>query len=396
MRTPICDELGIDVPIFAFTRSPEVAAAVSRAGGLGVLGAVEKSLEQLREAIDFVEEHAGGRPFGVDVVMPVKYVGSDAGGFDAAALEGMIPQAHRAFLEDMLQRYQVPPLPQGKHAWHSLLAWTEATTRPQVELALSRKIALIANALGPPPRDIVEQAHARGIRVAALASRARHALKSRENGVDVIVAQGTEAGGHCGEIATLVLVPEVVDAVHPAPVLAAGGIGCGRQIAAALALGAQGAWTGSLWLTAAESDVAAPIREKLLRASSSDTVRSRALSGKPARQLKSAWQAEWDDPKNPDPLPMPLHFMLMAEATTRIHHFAGQPGTRAAELATSPVGQIVGRMNQVRPVAEIMDALVKETRETLRRLAALGALPAPARAVAVPRAAQAPGEPEAG
>ncbi len=187
------------------------------------------------------------------------------------------------------------------------------------------------------------------------------------------MAQGTEAGGHCGEVTTMVLVPEIVDAVAPAPVLAAGGIGSGRQVAAALALGAQGAWTGSIWLTAAESDVITPIKQKLLRAGSTDTVRSRALSGKPARQLKTAWSEEWDDPKNPAPLPMPLHFMLMADATTRIHTFAGSPGSRAHELATSPVGQIVGRMNEERPVAAIMADLVAECRASLERLTRLGA-----------------------
>jgi NAD(P)H-dependent flavin oxidoreductase YrpB (nitropropane dioxygenase family) len=371
VKTPLCEELGLKYPIFAFSKTPAVVAAVSRAGGMGVLGAVAYTTEQLAESLDFVEAHAEGKPFGVDVVMPAKYIGAEtqAGGPDPAAYEAMIPARHRAFIEELLARYEVPRLPEGERPWHSLLAWTEEVTRPQVELALSRPIKLLANALGPPPKDIVDAAHARGVRVAALTGSIDHARKHRANGVDILVAQGTEAGGHCGEVSTMVLVPEVVDAVSPAPVLAAGGIGTGRQVAAALALGAQGVWTGSIWLTVLESDVVPALKEKLLRAGTRDTVRSRALTGKPARQLRTAWSSEWDDPKNPEPLPMPLQFMLTADATSRIHRYAGQPGTRAEELLTSPVGQIVGSMNRACSTQEMMDELVSGFREAARRIA---------------------------
>ncbi len=375
IQTRLAEALGLDVPIFAFSKAPAVVAAVSRAGGLGVLGAVAYTVDQLREALDFVDAHAGGKPYGVDVVMPAKYVDGGAGHdapLDPSMLEAMISPAHRAFIEDLLARHEVPALPAGQTSWHHLLAWTEQTTRPQVEMALSREgsnIRLLANALGPPPRDIVDAAHARGMKVAALSGAAEHAKKHIANGVDIIVAQGTEAGGHCGEISTMVLVPEIVDAVGDVPVLAAGGIGCGRQVAAALALGAQGAWTGSMWLTVAESDLHPIARDKLLRATSRDTVRSRALTGKPARQLRTAWSDAWDDPGGPGTLPMPLQFMATADATTRIHHWAGQPGTRAHELLTSPVGQIVGRMNAVRPVEDVMRDLVTELEGCVRRMA---------------------------
>ena len=376
-KTPICERLGLDAPVFAFSKAPAVVAEVSKAGGLGVLGAVAYTVDQLREALDWIDAHAGGRPYGVDVVMPVKYESAGAGHdapLDPKLLEAMISPAHKKYVDELLARHEVPALPQGEHGWHELLAWTEQTTRPQVEMTLSRSrsnIVLLANALGPPPADIVDAAHARGLVVAALSGSPAHAKKHIANGVDVIVAQGTEAGGHCGEISTMVLVPEIVDAVGDAPVLAAGGIGCGRQVAAALALGAQGAWTGSIWLTAAESDVHPIAKDKLLRARSTDTVRSRALTGKPARQLRTAWSEAWDDPKGPGALPMPLHWMATAEATTRIHRFAGQPGTRAHELMTSPVGQIVGRMNAERPVAEIMRELTDELAASARRLGAL-------------------------
>ncbi|MCB9561261.1 MAG: nitronate monooxygenase [Kofleriaceae bacterium] len=375
MSSPLAEELGLEVPIFAFSKAPEVVAAVSRAGGMGVLGAVAYTVDQLREGLDFIEAHVDGKPYGVDVVMPAKYEGAGQTGGAAqlgSMLEQMIPARHKAFIEELLTRHEVPPLPEGTDAWHHLLAWTEETTRPQVdlvlELAKTRPIKLLANALGPPPRDIVDRAHAAGLKVAALTGRVEHARKHVANGVDVIVAQGTEAGGHCGEISTMVLVPEIVDAVGKTPVLAAGGIGCGRQVAAAMALGAQGAWTGSIWLTAEESDVIPLLKDKLVRAGSRDTVRSRALTGKPARQLRTAWSDAWDDPKGPGPLAMPMQFMATADATSRIFRYAGQPGTRAEELLTSPVGQIVGRMDAVRPVATIMDDLVRELHETIARL----------------------------
>ncbi len=247
--------------------------------------------------------------------------------------------------------------------------WTDQVSRRQVELALSYPIRLIANALGPPPREVIAQCHAKGVKVAALVGSKEHAKKQVEQGVDVIVAQGTEAGGHCGEISTMVLVPEVVDAVAPTPVVAAGGIGNGRQLAAALALGAQAGWAGSIWLATVEGQIDDAVTRKLLRATSSDTVRSKAISGKPARQLRSTWSQAWDDPKGPGPLPMPLQFLLTAEAVARIHRFARETGRD--DLVTSPVGQIVGSMNALRPVGDVVAQIQRELDETRRYLAGL-------------------------
>lgn len=182
----------------------------------------------------------------------------------------------------------------------------------------------------------------------------------------MIIAQGTEAGGHTGDVATMVLVPEVVDAVGPdVPVLAAGGIGTGRQIAAALALGAQGVWTGSIWLTVTEADTAPVVVERLLAATSRDTVRSRVMTGKPARQLRTAWTEAWERPDAPEPLPMPLQGILYAEAARRIARVQ-QP-----DLSGFPVGQIVGRMNRVRPVKDVMLDLVEEWIEATERLCSM-------------------------
>ncbi|HEY7201728.1 MAG TPA: nitronate monooxygenase family protein [Candidatus Dormibacteraeota bacterium] len=363
MRTALCDEFGIEFPIFAFSHCRDVVAAVSKAGGLGVLGALAFSNDQLEVELAWIDEHVEGRPYGVDVVMPASSAGAGLGGPDLAAqLDAMIPEGHRQYVEEVLDRHGVPPLPADVPKPRGLLGWTDQGARSQVEVAMAHPIRLLVSALGPPPADVVARCRERGIRVAALVGSADHARKQVEAGVDLIVASGTEAGGHTGEISTIVLVPEVVDAVHPVPVLAAGGIGDGRQVAAVLALGAQGAWTGSIWLTTTESDVGPVVMDKLLKAGSRDTVRSRALTGKPARQLRTPWTDAWDDPKGPGPLPMPLQFMLTAEAQTRI----GRSGNPA--LAGSPVGQIVGRMNRVRSTRDVIFELVEGAVAAVERL----------------------------
>jgi NAD(P)H-dependent flavin oxidoreductase YrpB (nitropropane dioxygenase family) len=288
---------------------------------------------------------------------------------DGAALDEKIPAGHRRFVEDLLAEYDVPPLPEGERVSGGLAVGYEEQ-REVIELLFRHPIALIASALGPPPAWMIEQGRAHGVKVAALAGTVEHARRHVAAGVDIVVAQGYEAGGHTGEISTMVLVPEVVDAVAPVPVLAAGGIANGRQLTASLALGAQGVWTGSLWLTTEEAETHPVVKEKFLAATSSDTVRSRASTGKPARQLRSAWTDEWADPANPDPLPMPLHGMLIAEAQGRIARAAAtNPG--AKELVNYFVGQAVGQMNQVKPAAQVVLDLVDEFIAAAERVAHL-------------------------
>jgi NAD(P)H-dependent flavin oxidoreductase YrpB (nitropropane dioxygenase family) len=363
MRTALCDQLGIEHPIVGFTPSEHVAAAISRAGGLGVLGCVRfNDAGDLDKVLDWMDASTGGHPYGIDVVMPAKIPAEGA----AIDLNQLIPAGHRAFVDQTLIRLGVPPLPEDAEASDGVLGWLHSVARAQVEVALAHPARLIANALGSPPPDIIASAHDRGMLVAALAGKAAHARSHVAAGVDIVVAQGYEAGGHTGEIASMVLVPEVVDAVGPdVPVLAAGGIGSGRQIAAALALGAAGVWMGSAWLITTEYADLSPLpglREALIAATSSDTIRSRIYSGKPARLLKNSWTDAWLQPGAPEPLPMPLQNLLVAGAHQRLMR-SGNP-----DVIPMPVGQIVGRMNDVRPVADVIAALVTELDEAVARL----------------------------
>jgi len=366
MHTKLAQDLGLEFPIFAFTHCRDVAAAVSKAGGLGVLGVAAHSAKGLAAELEWIEKEVEGRPYGVDLLLPTKFVGSDTGGLDRAGLDAKIPPAHRQFVAELLERHGVPPLPEDQHASNLLNVGFEKQ-RDVIDIAFQHDISLIASALGPPPAWMVERGREKGVKVAALAGTVDHARKHAEAGVDIVIAQGYEAGGHTGTVSTMVLVPEVVDAVAPIPVLAAGGIGNGRQLTAALALGAQGVWTGSVWLTTEEAETHPVVKQKFLQATSSDTVRSRSLTGKPARQLRSAWTDAWDDPSNPEPLPMPLQPLLVAEAQTRIARSAHKsPG--AEQLVNYFVGQVVGSMNHVKSVRTVVEELASEYADTMERL----------------------------
>ncbi|MBO1332962.1 nitronate monooxygenase family protein [Streptomyces sp. VRA16 Mangrove soil] len=365
MQTELSKKLGIEHAVFGFTPFPAVAAAISRAGGFGVLGAVRYTApDELKRDLDWLHAHADGKPYGLDVVMPAKKV--EAKGHHTlteADVEAMIPEGHRQFVRDTLARHGVPELAEGEASGWRITGWMEQVARSQLDVAFDYPIKLLANALGSPPADVIARAHDHDVLVAALAGSARHARKHAEAGIDIVVAQGYEAGGHTGEIASMVLTPEVVDAVDPLPVLAAGGIGSGQQIAAALALGAQGVWLGSVWLTTTEADMhSAALTRKLLAAGSGDTVRSRALTGKPARQLRTEWTDAWDDPAGPGTLPMPLQGLLVAEAVSRIQKYEVEP------LLGTPVGQIVGRMNEERGVQAVFDDLTRGFEKAIDRI----------------------------
>lgn len=331
MRNNLCNEYGLQTPIFAFSHSPAVVREVSKAGGFGVLGAARMEPEELDQALGRLRVECEGKPFGIDLIIPENYVGSEVGGLDQTALQNRIPKTHRDFVEGLLESYHVPQLNGPARGLSSRAGMGISLRRGQelVDIALSYPVKLIVNALGVPPAYIIERAHKQNIRVGALVGAVKHALHQKQAGVDLIIAQGYEAGGHTGEIASMVLVPQVVEAVWPTPVLCAGGVASGRQMAAALALGAQGVWTGSIWLMSAEAETHPVVRQKFRRASSSDTLRSRATTGKPARQLRSAWTEAWEDPTSPQPLPMPLQGLLTSEARQRIEQDAEAGGKGA-------------------------------------------------------------------
>jgi NAD(P)H-dependent flavin oxidoreductase YrpB (nitropropane dioxygenase family) len=368
MRTPICDLFGIELPLFAFSHCRDVVAAVTNAGGFGVLGVSTHTPEQLEVELQWIDEQVGGKPYGADILIPNKYEGKGEA-LDVAALAQRIPRDHLEFVDKVLAEHGVEPgeraVPTGK------LAISDEVPAQLLDVAFSHPIRLIANALGVPPPYMIERAKAAGVPIAALVGAKEHAVKQVQAGVDVIVAQGTEAGGHCGDVTTMVLIPEVVEAIRPireVPVLAAGGIVTGRQMAAAIALGAAGAWTGSVWLTTEEAETPLAAKEKMLTATSRDTVRSASRTGKPSRQLRSAWTDAWETPDSPPPLPMPLQSMLSQPALTRVDQLAEGGHTGARELATYWVGQGVGMMNSIRPVRDVVYEFAEDFATAAERL----------------------------
>ncbi len=370
MNTPkIADIFDVDFPLFAFSHCRDVVVAVSKAGGMGVFGAVHFTPEQLREELAWIDEHIDGHPYGIDLVMPEKFVRSEGGEeFDPAKLWDLIPDEYPRFAEEICDRHGVSQLSdQAEVRDTSSLAWSERVAREQLEIVLGFSPALLVNALGVPPADVVERVHARGIKIAALVGRVRHAIKQKEAGVDIIIANGHEAAGHTGDITTMVLVPQVVEAVAPIPVLAAGGIGSGKQMAAAMVLGAQGAWCGSLWLTSAESELPPEVRQKLVEAGSELTARTRCITGKPARHLITPYTEAWDDPETLDPLPMPLQTMATTSALTRIsrkvHKEAG-----AQDLVTTPAGQVIGMIKEISSCRQIVQEMKEDYVESLGRI----------------------------
>jgi NAD(P)H-dependent flavin oxidoreductase YrpB (nitropropane dioxygenase family) len=371
MKSPICDMLGVEFPLLAFSHCRDVVAAVSRAGGFGVLGATAHSPDSVRAELKWIAEHSDGKPFGIDVLIPENMATAGEHGVTYNSLRARVPEAHTAFARQLLGKAGVA------------LAEPEVRDdRPQpfdpdralelLEAAFEFPIRLIANALGVPPPAMIEMGRKHGVPVAALVGAKEHAIRQVSAGVDIIVAQGGEAGGHCGEVSTMVLVPEVLRAIKPirdVPVLAAGGIMNGRQMAACMAMGAAGVWTGSVWLATVESETSEIFREKMIEASSRDAIRTRCRTGKPARQLRSAWTEAWErDPASPGPLPMPM-MSLVSEAALRSVERAAAAGNRQArDMVTYFVGQGVGLIDEVRSAGQVVQAFKGEFIEAVEHL----------------------------
>ena len=380
MRTTITERLGIQQPLLAFSHSEQVVAAVSRAGGLGVLGAGNCSVEHLDEKLTWLGRQLGDIPFGIDLLLPGRYEAADQGGLDREQLVAQVPEEHRRFVRELLESRSVPELAEG-HSFGDIVdggrmaivgnhTYTARDTQPLIDACLASKATLFANALGVAPAEVIDAFHAKGVPVAGLAGTPRHGEKQREAGTDIVIAQGYEAGGHTGDIGSMVLIPDMVDAVGDLPVLAAGGIASGRQMAAAMVLGASGVWTGSAWLTTEESETGPGVRDRFVAARASDTVRSRASTGKPARQLRSGWTQAWEQGEL-EPLGMPHQGILYAESQVRLFRAADEGHPGATELVTYYVGQVVGRLNEVRPAADVYREIVTECDEILGRGVAL-------------------------
>ncbi|HIK71669.1 MAG TPA: nitronate monooxygenase [Gammaproteobacteria bacterium] len=373
MNSRICQLLNIEFPLVAFTHCRDVVVAVSKAGGCGVLGAVGMSPDQLEKELKWIDEHIDGKPYGVDVLIPNKMVGKDEK-FDAEKLAKMIPQEYADFRADVLENsgIEASELRTIDTAGSGFAANTQSGgAKALLDVAFKHPISLIANALGVPPDWMLQMGKDNDVKVAALLGTAQHAINQVKAGVDILVVSGTEAGGHCGSVPTMILIPEVYEAIQPygdVPILAAGGIVTGKQMAAAMTMGASGAWCGSVWLTTIESEVDPVIKEKMIAANSNQTVRSRSRTGKHSRQLKSTWTDAWESEKAPEPLPMPLQPMVAEPALQKVNKLAASGHAGAQDLATYWVGQGVGLMNQSISASDVVQDFKEDFIEAYERL----------------------------
>lgn len=351
MKSPLCEKLGIDFPLFAFSHCRDVIAAVSKAGGFGVLGVVGHTPESLEIELSWIDEHVDGKPYGVDLIVPTS-IADREGNLTPEDLEARIPEQHKRHVENILAQHGIDTagLWDRKPGTGFGDNMRESGASAQLDVALNHPVKAVVNALGAPPRFMVDAAREKGALVGALTGSREHAMKNVEAGVDFLVVSGTEAGGHCGEISTMVVVPEVIQTLRQngmdTPVLAAGGIVTGRQMAAAMMMGAAGVWCGSVWLTTAEAETEPSIKEKFLTASSRQTVRSKSRTGKYTRQLRSPWTDAWIADDAPETLPMPLQSLVSEPALKRINKLADGGHAGAKQLATYWVGQGVGLMNE--------------------------------------------------
>ena len=366
MRTSVCNMFNIELPIFAFSHCRDVVAEVSKAGGMGVLGTAYLGPEELEQELKWIDEHVEGKPYGVDMLMPGNFETLGSSKTDLSAL----PEGHVKFLRELLDNAGIRRLPEDEREKMLLdeirkLHFTPEESAELFEVALRHPVKLVVSALGVPPRALVDRLHSRSIKVGSLIGNLKHALRQKAGGVDLLVAQGMEAGGHTGQITSMILWPEVVDAVAPLPVLAAGGIGRGRQMAAALALGAQGIWCGSIWLGTTQSELTPAMKQRFFEAAAEDTVQTRIRSGKPARLLRSKLTDAWEQPGAPKSLPTPWQPILMVESRLRIDR------AQAREFMTYPVGQIVGRMKEEISVKQVIYDMLEEFIAASERLSAL-------------------------
>jgi NAD(P)H-dependent flavin oxidoreductase YrpB (nitropropane dioxygenase family) len=374
MKSPVCEMLGIEFPLFAFSHCRDVVAAVSRAGGFGVLGATGHTPQSIHTELKWIDEHVGGKPYGLDILFPENMATAGERGVTYNSLKTRIPHEHTDFAASLLASAGVELQPVEASDDRAQPFDPELALRT-LEAAFDHPLKLIANALGVPPPEMIEMGKRHGVPVAALVGAKEHAIRQVNAGVDILVVQGTEAGGHCGEVTTMVLVPEVLKAIKPirdVPVLAAGGIMNGSQMAACMAMGAAGVWTGSVWLATTESETSEIFREKMIEASSRDAVRVKTRTGKPARQLRSAWTEAWErSPNSPGALPMPLMSLVSESALRSVNRAAEAGNPKARDMVTYFVGQGVGLIDSVRTATQVVQSFKEEFLEAVERMNAL-------------------------
>lgn len=358
LRTPVCERLGIERPIFGFSHSLDVVAAVCRAGGFGVFGVAREDPARIPARLEALRGKVGDRPFGVDLMLPPNMPDRA----DPLEIASQLPAEHRAFVARLREKYRVPPA--TKPTFFTSFVRSKALFARQVDAVLESDVDLVATAIGLPV-EVIDRVKRAGKTTLSLIGTPKHARAALAAGADILVAQGYDAGGHTGTIGTLSLVPQIVDLAGGVPVLAAGGIATGRQIAACLALGAQGAWMGTVWLSARENHTNATLLRKLIAAGSEDTVITRAHSGKPCRVLRSAWSEEWAAPGAPQPLPMPYQQALTGELLAAIEEHEIEP------LVYEAAGQSVAWVREETTAAAIFERLVRETEAALGGLRSL-------------------------
>ena len=355
LTNDLCRQLGIRFPVFGLAHRIEVVAAISRAGGLGVYAAARDGPSELEGKLRRLRQLCPNHPVGVDLLLPTSLPEHNTRESVAAA----IPRGHREFVQDLFKRYEVPPASHGN--FFSQYVRSQALFEEQVETAVASGVEVFAAGVGTPPH-VLRRARDAGQQTIALVGSVRHARKAIEAGAEILVAQGYDAGGHTGPIGTFTLVPQIVAAAQGRPVIAAGGIGTGAQVAASFALGAQGAWLGTLWLGAREHELPAALAAKLIDARSEDTVITRAHSGKPCRVIRSAFSDEWERAGAPTPLEMPYQQALTGELLAAVEEHAISP------LLYDAAGQSVAWLREIEPVVDIMGRLLQETRVALRSM----------------------------
>ncbi len=375
MNSKLCKELGIEFPLFAFSHCRDVVAAVTKAGGFGVFGATNLSGPELEIELNWIDSQVNGMPYGVDLIVPNNFVGKGENLSDEDML-GKIPQSHKDFAHNILENNGIDVDPNEleedrKNHLRFGKNMTPEGAHESLTVAFNHPIKMIVNALGMPPKKMVDMAKDAGVKVGALVGAKKHAINQINAGVDVLIVAGGEAGGHCGEVSSMVLIPEVYNAIKDikdVPILAAGGIASGSQMAAAMAMGASGAWCGSVWLTTTEAETNPIVKEKMLSASSADTVRSKSRTGKHSRQLRSPWTDAWENSDQVQPLPSPVQPLVAEPALRKLDKLSLAGNKQAADLATYWVGQAVGLMNETKSAGEVVQDFKTDFIEAYERL----------------------------